>query len=182
MPLSLTTRKETVRLVVRNTDQKHLIKNTVTNAGGYDMLVMGVDPGKTGAIACIDDGILKWVLPFKGDIDLCRKIGYRGVTYFIERVTASPQMGVVSAFTFGKWAEAVECSAILSDSPVHMVRPQVWQNAIGVYSQGDKSKLYEHAKRLFPEQYVEKKFNKDTSDSVLIAYYGWRYLVNQEEK
>ena len=147
------------------------------------MLVMGIDPGKSGAVACIRDGDLKWVLPFKGDIEVCRRIGYSNSIYFIERVTASPQMGVVSAFTFGKWAEAVECAARLASDNVHMVRPQVWQNAIGVWAAGDKNKLYAHAVKLFPEQYANRMFNKDTSDSVLIAYYGWRYMEhNKEEK
>ena len=147
------------------------------------MLIVGVDPGKSGAAACLLDGDLKWVRPFKGNIENCRSIGYQGCTYFIERVTASPQMGVVSAFTFGKWAEAVECTAILSGCPVHMVRPQVWQNAIGVYAAGDKSKLYARAKELYPAQYKARMFCKDTSDAVLIAYYGWRFMEhNKEEK
>ena len=144
-------------------------------------LIVGIDPGKSGAAACISDGELKWVLPFRGEIDNCRKIKYPNVVYFIERVTASPNMGVVSAFTFGKWAEAVESAAYHSGSPFHMVRPVVWQNAIGVYSLGDKGKLYNHAKELFPEQYGNKMFNKDTSDAVLIAYYGWRYREHNRE-
>lgn len=147
------------------------------------MHIIGIDPGKSGAAACISNGELKWVKPFNGDIENCRRIGYSDCVYFIERVTASPNMGVVSAFTFGKWAEAVECAAILSGSRVHMIRPVVWQNAIGVYSAGDKNKLYDHAKKLYPEQYKARMFNKDTSDSVLIAFYGWRYLAhNKEEK
>ena len=146
------------------------------------MYIIGIDPGKTGAAACIIDGKLAWVSPFNGDIENCRKIGFDKVTYFIEKVTASPQMGVVSAFTFGRWAESVECAARNSNSPVHMVRPQVWQNAIGVWSGGDKNKLYEHARRLFAGEHKKKMFNKATSDAVLIAFYGWRYMKNQEEK
>lgn len=145
------------------------------------MCSIGIDPGKSGAAACICDGLLKWVAPFKGDIKNCRKIKYSKVIYFIERVTASPNMGVVSAFTFGKWAEAVESTAYHSGSAYHMVRPQVWQNAIGVFSGGDKKKLYEHAQRLFPAEYAAKMFNKESSDAVLIAYYGWRFMVNQED-
>jgi Holliday junction resolvasome RuvABC endonuclease subunit len=147
------------------------------------MLIIGVDPGKNGAAATLSDGELVEVLPFNGKIELCRTININlPDLYVIEKVTASPHMGVVSAFTFGKWAEVVETTAILTGRPVRMVRPQVWQNAIGVYSQGDKNRLYERAKELFPKEYSEKMFNKETSDAVLLAYYGWRSLQYTEER
>ena len=149
------------------------------------MYVIGVDPGKTGAAATIMDGELIKVVPFNGDIELCRAIGEGpysgGATYFIERVTASPNMGVVGAFTFGRWAEAVEGAARFTRNEVHMVRPAVWQNTIGVFSAGNKTTLYEFAKTKFPVAHKLKMFNKATSDAVLIAYYGWRYMRNKEK-
>ena len=145
-------------------------------------IIIGIDPGKTGAAACIQDGDLKWVYPFAGDIENCRRVKYSNVHYFIEKVASSPNMGRVSAFTFGKWVEAVESAAYHSGSPIVMVRPQVWQNAIGVWAEGDKGKLYTHAQKLYPEQFKQKIFNKATSDAVLIAHYGWRYQVHREEK
>jgi len=150
------------------------------------MHIIGVDPGKHGAYARIENGRLCRVVPFKGDITICRKIAMKEVyipsemNFFVERVTASPQMGVVSAFTFGRWAEAIDTALYISQSDVHMVRPNIWQNAIGVFSGGDKKILYEHAKKLFPEAYEKKMFNKETSDAVLIAYYGWRYMENRK--
>jgi Holliday junction resolvasome RuvABC endonuclease subunit len=146
------------------------------------MLVTGVDPGKSGAAAWIQDGKLKAVYPFKGDLNRCRLypvIEPIGIVY-IETVTASPQMGVVSAFTFGRYAEAVETSAYVHDLKINKVRPATWQNAIGCFAEGDKKKLYERAKELFPTQHKERMFNKDTADAVLIAYYGWRCeLINR---
>lgn len=144
--------------------------------------IIGVDPGKTGAFAIIEDGSLVQVHPFKKDIKKCRDI-FRYIklsesVVFIERVTASPQMGVVSAFTFGKWAEAVETAARVTGVLVTMVRPQIWQNAIGCFSKGDKNKLYELAKNLYPKEYEQKMFNKATSDAVLIAHYGWGCSLN----
>lgn len=150
------------------------------------MYIIGVDPGKTGGAAFLYRGHLMSVLPFKGNIIHCR---YYITSYgpeaekpiiFIEQVTASPQMGVVSAFTFGKWVEAVETAASISNLEYHMIRPQIWQNTIGVFSGGDKKILYNHAKKLFPKEYEKKMFNKETSDAVLIAYYGWRYMENRE--
>ena len=149
------------------------------------MYIIGIDPGKTGAAAHIQDGRILAVYPFKGEIDRCRfmKIhqGTMPPTIFIERVTASPNMGVTGAFTFGRWAEAVESAAVHSGCEIHIVRPQVWQNAIGVFSEGVKSRLYAHAIKLFPNEHQQKMFNTATSDSVLIAYYGWRYMLAQKE-
>ena len=144
------------------------------------MYIIGIDPGKTGGVAHIQDGRLVKVDSFSGSIENCRRIGINNAvfapTYFIERVTASPHMGVVSAFTFGRWAEAVECAVILSGNDLHIIRPQVWQNAIGVFSGGDKQRLYDHAKRIYPSEHETKMFNKATSDAVLIAHYVWRCM------
>ena len=148
------------------------------------MYIIGVDPGKSGAAAHIVDGKLTRVVSFNGEIENCRMIASGSYaytpTYFIERVTASPNMGVVSAFTFGRWFEAVFCTATLSRCAVHLVRPTIWQNAIGVFSGGDKSVLYNYAKKLYPTEFGAKVFNKATSDAVLIAHYGWRYMVNND--
>ena len=148
------------------------------------MYIIGVDPGKTGGAAYMMDGNLITVTAFKGDIEKCRAIGIgfdgNPPVFFIEKVGASSNQGTVSAFTFGKWAESVESAAIHAGATPHMVRPTVWQNAIGVFSAGDKKVLYDHAKTLFPMQYAAHMFNKATADAVLIAYYGWRYMVNQE--
>lgn len=151
------------------------------------MFIIGIDPGKSGAAAYIHDGKLVGMHPFKGDIAECRRIQANHhfkdseAVYFIEQVTASPQQGTVSAFTFGKWAEAVETTARLTGHKVIMVRPQVWQNAIGIFSAGDKNIIYERAKKLFPNEYNTGMFHKATSDSVMIAYYGYRYMCYQEE-
>ncbi len=149
------------------------------------MYIVGVDPGKSGAVAHIHNGQLVGVQAFKGNIEECRKIAPSkhiiDPVFFIERVTSSPQMGVASAFTFGKWAEAVETTAILTGHKVIMVRPQKWQNAIGVFSAGDKNVSYERAQKLFPNEYKMGMFNQATADAVLIAYYGYRYIIYQEE-
>lgn len=155
--------------------------------GKEKTIIVGVDPGKSGGYAVIIDGKLDGVWPFKKDIERVRhlftafSVPFLDVHIFIEQVTASPQMGVVSAFTFGKWAEAPITSAYCSGKPYYMVRPQVWQSAIGCFAQGDKKVLYEHAKRLYPCEHGRKMFNKDTADSVLIAHYGWKRVTGRLE-
>lgn len=139
------------------------------------MKIVGVDPGKTGAAAIIENGVLAAVYPFKGDIKRCRRIFHFGaMAYYIEHVTASPAMGVVSAFTFGTYSEAVVTAAVLTDKSVTMVRPQRWQEALGCLTGGNKNITYDKAISLFPKQHSVRMFNKATADAVLIAWYGYK--------
>ena len=100
---------------------------------------IGVDPGKHGAYAVVRDGILLRVVSFEEDIKICRTLAYQFADLIVvERVTASPQQGVVSAFTFGRYAEAAETAAQVNcyvrPGQVHLVRPIEWQSALGCLS------------------------------------------------
>lgn len=141
-------------------------------------LVMGIDPGKNGAFAIIKDGALQKVVPFNGDIKICRTVfRYLDIElYCIERVTSSPKQGVVSAFTFGRFFEAVVTAASLAaESSCILVRPQEWQSALGVLSGGNKTVLFTMAKRMFPKGYAAKMFNRKSADAVLLAHYAHKY-------
>lgn len=147
------------------------------------MQTLGVDPGKNGAAALIRNGQLIDVRSFAGGLDNCRSImmmldPFDLCDVFIERVTASPQMGVVSAFTFGRYAEAVETAVVLAKRIPVLVQPKKWQLSLGVVSAGNKDVLYKEAIRLFPEEHKVKMFNKNSADAVLIAWYGWHRFLN----
>ena len=150
------------------------------------MIVVGIDPGKNGALAVIDGRDLIRIIPFKGDIGLCRLAPYEvhADHIFLERVTASPQQGVVSAFTFGKYSEAVESASLLNRSCplVHAVRPSAWQGALGCLTGGDKQITYDFAKSRFPKEYEKKLFNKESADAVCIAWYGVLAVTYGEKK
>lgn len=143
-------------------------------------MIIGVDPGKNGAAAYISsNGDLTKVYPFSKQLERCREYVFHASVYisaiYIERVSASPNMGVVSAFTFGRYAEAVESAARAhSQIKTVKVRPQTWQEALGCFAKGKKSVLYQKAKELFPEAHKNKVFNRSSADAVLIAYYGWK--------
>jgi len=151
------------------------------------MVIIGVDPGKLGAYAVIKDGKLKLVRPFKGDIRECRSLrdickSFDAICY-VEHVTASPQMGVVSAFTFGRWAESIDSAVFHAGKEPIKVRPAIWQNTLGVFAQGNKNVLYQKCKEIFPNEYKSKLFNKSSSDAVLIAHYGWcHYKITKGKK
>jgi hypothetical protein len=69
--------------------------------------IIGIDPGVSGGMAFSIVGKHIETFPFEKatEADVVDWIKYReydGTHAFIERVSSSPQMGVVSAFTFGK--------------------------------------------------------------------------------
>jgi hypothetical protein len=89
---------------------------------------------------------------------------------YIEQVSSSPQMGVVSAFSFGRGYGNLEMALTAAGIPFERVRPQVWQKAMGCMTKGDKNISKAKAQELFPD----KKIIHATADALLIALYGTR--------
>ena len=87
---------------------------------------------------------------------------------YIEQVSSSPQMGVVSAFSFGRGYGNLEMALTAARIPFERVRPQVWQKALGCMTKGDKNVSKRKAQELFPAI----KCTHSVSDALLIAYYG----------
>jgi hypothetical protein len=143
------------------------------------MNIIGIDPGKGGGIAWFDDrgrpcveampDTLKDLADFMRDIrDSFEEPGT--VKAYLEQVASSPQMGVVSAFTFGNGFGHLEMGLVAHGIPFERVRPQVWQKAMGCLSKGDKNITKRRAQELFPDCKVTHK----TADALLIAEYGRR--------
>ena len=151
-------------------------------------MIIGIDPGKHGAIAKICPGLVMGIRRIEihslpEDINKSRKFireAFLPITFgpsiFVEEVHASPQMGVVSAFSFGRRYEQILSVIETLGGEVNTVRPQHWQNAIGVLSGGDKGKLYDRAKKLFPTI----TFKRNEADALLIAYYGWKTMQSRQ--
>jgi len=89
---------------------------------------------------------------------------------YIEQVSSSPQMGVVSAFSFGRGYGNLEMALTAAGISFERVRPQVWQKALGCMTKGDKNVSKRKAQELFPD----RKITHATADALLIAYYGTR--------
>jgi hypothetical protein len=54
------------------------------------------------------------------------------ITAVVEHVWSSPQMGVASSFTFGFGYGGLRMALTALRVPFSPVRPQVWQNALGI--------------------------------------------------
>lgn len=141
------------------------------------MITIGIDVGKNGAIAWIDSrgkacvekmpdnlqdlwGIFQDLapIPFAGE----------PVKAYLESVSSSPQMGVVSAFSFGQGYGNLEMALTAAGIPFERVRPQVWMKALGCMTKGDKNVTRKKAGELFPHI----KCTHAVSDALLLAYYG----------
>lgn len=139
-------------------------------------MVIGLDPGVSGGIAVLrDDGQVVEVYRMPAtERDLLDRLSpwpraYR--TYgILERVSASPQMGVVSAFTFGRHYGALLMALTAAGIRFDQVTPQTWQKALGCLSKGDKNITKRRAQQLFPDQ----KITHAIADALLLAEFGRR--------
>ncbi len=105
-------------------------------------IIIGCDPGKTGALAAIDqDGNLHdtWDMPVVGKVvaapllaDIFVPLQRVAEVCVIEDVHSSPQMGVTSAFSFGRALGALEGVALGANIPVRFVSPRRWKRALGL--------------------------------------------------
>jgi len=136
------------------------------------MNVIGVDPGTNGGIAWITDGkpcVEKMPNTLQDLWELFRDIASEGECHaYLEQVSSSPQMGVVSAFTFGNGFGHLEMALTAAGIPFARIRPQVWQKELGCMTKGDKNVTKRKAQELFPSI----KATHATSDALLIAHYG----------
>lgn len=149
----------------------------------HGLLFIGVDPGKTGAIAAITGtGKAAHVLRLgkltesdicNGLVDLWRDAD--GGFAFLEFVRSSPQMGVASAFTFGQSLGFLRGSLISAGIPFEEVTPSKWQGALKCRSGGDKNITKAKAQQLFPDI----KITHAIADALLIAEYGRRLRAGE---
>jgi Holliday junction resolvasome RuvABC endonuclease subunit len=142
--------------------------------------IIGIDPGSNGGIAWItSDGkscVEKMPDTLQDLWELIDSIAsvckYENrcacVKAYIEAVSSSPQMGVVSSFSFGRGYGNLEMALTAAGIPFERVRPQVWQKALGCMTKGDKNVSKSKAQELFPD----RKVTHATADALLIAYYG----------
>lgn len=146
------------------------------------MIYLGIDPGKSGGIAAVNgyDVVLPTAIGLKecpsDVVDWMSDIA--GMTFcraIIEQVHATPQMGVTSAFTFGKsygWLLGVLDALRI---PYEFVSPQKWQKAMGCLSKGDKNVTKAAAQRLWPNL----RITHSIADALLLAEYGRRLEVRK---
>ncbi len=143
---------------------------------------MGIDPGKSGGWAVLNQDGTVWGVGKNTDLDtLFTALQLPRLTILMEKVGASPQMGTVSAFSFGESYGFMGGFVTAIWGTPHLVTPQQWQKEHGLIQRTTKGKKSEvgrnstakknankaMAERLFPGQ----KITHAWADALLIAEY-----------
>ena len=163
------------------------------------MLTLGIDPGLSGAVGALVDGV-----PF-GFVDcptVVTKVGKNTkrvsdatgmrqaligfylkhgqsqvhAQVFIEKVGAMPGQGVTSMFSFGvnygMWQGVVTALKF----PLTFVTPQAWKKVMLAGTSKDKGASLLRARQLWPDQaeWFSRKKDEGRAEALLIAEYGRR--------
>lgn len=92
----------------------------------------------------------------------------------LEKVTSSPQMGVVSSFRFGESYGVVQ--GVLAALGVRRfnVTPQVWKGAAGLIGTSKKESI-----KKAEELLGIRGLKNDEADAAIMAWYGFRFLTTK---
>ena len=155
------------------------------------MLIYGIDPGFTGAIALYwpDTGKLevhdmpvmknpkgKTIINPHGVLDILANEGGKSLAV-IEQVSAMPGQGVSSMFRFGEGYGHLQMACAASKLPLQYVTPASWKRHFGLTSSKGLSRGL--AMQRFPDQAQQFSRVKDDgrAEASLIALFGAEKLV-----
>lgn len=144
------------------------------------MTYIGIDPGKKGSLALLEDGRVS-IFSFDEDtyINVLGKVDPHTAVCCLEHVGAMPGQGVTSMFHFGENFGFIQGVLRAYKIPFELVRPQKWKKEFSIT--GDKNSSIAVCKRLFPEVSLlrtakRKKEDDNVAESVLLAEYARRKL------
>lgn len=151
-------------------------------------MILGIDPGNTGAIAVMDEGKILALhdMPCTAKrtgkglevnayllVTALRTLGITPEGAYIEQVSAMPGQGVSSMFTFGRSLGVVEGVLAALQIPVQFVPPGRWKKHHGLIGK-DKDASRTLVLSKYPDRTEDFLRKKDVgrADAVLIAEYG----------
>jgi crossover junction endodeoxyribonuclease RuvC len=148
------------------------------------MLVIGIDPGASGAIVLLeDDKPIEWMLMPTYKVGSATRVNASELCYFmdrikidhvyVEQVGAMPGQGVTSMFNFGHSCGTVMGVIGALEYPHTMVTPQKWKKNAGLIGT-DKDASRARAIQLWPDwRALDTKGNGQAyADASLIARFG----------
>jgi crossover junction endodeoxyribonuclease RuvC len=144
-------------------------------------IIIGIDPGKSGAAAIIWPMGITEVIRFEKwtEADIASRFStfqarndVDAVAY-LEQVGAMPGQGVTSMFSFGQSFGFIRGLLVAYGIPFVMVTPQKWQKAVGFTGKMEKGDRKKALKQLAQQYYPSiEKMTNDMADAILIAHYG----------
>jgi len=143
-------------------------------------VIVGIDPGKTGALAALDgDGHLVAVHDMPDSPAILAHLlrdwtsQYGVVAAWVEKVASRPGQGVSSTFKFGVGYGQILGVLAAVGIPTHHVTPSVWKKA--AHLSADKTASRVLACELWPDCASAFARIKDDgrAEAALIARHGW---------
>lgn len=151
-------------------------------------MIIGIDPGNTGAISALSDGfdlhaVLDMPLMANGKKQqlnpaeigaiirqLVSDYGATPVAY-VEKVSAMPGQGVSSMFNFGMGFGVIQGVLAACGIPYFLVTPQSWKKRANLLGK-DKDMARTLAQQLYPSAPLGRKRDIGRADAILIARFG----------
>ena len=151
------------------------------------MIIIGIDPGLSGAIAILENNEVKKILEIpvmsegkknKRQLNSALLVNLlkeniqkdEDVTVVVEQVNAMPGQGVTSMFNFGQTFGALKGICAALELPIFFVRPSKWKKhfeLINSSKDASRTKAIEMYPKLSSQLSKKKDVNK--SDAILIA-------------
>lgn len=160
-------------------------------------IILGVDPGLSGALAFFDTDAREFKIhdmpilrltrngKAKSELDLyeiARLIDAAKVdSAFVERVGSMPGQGVSSSFAFGKSTGAILGIIAAYFIPVTEVAPVTWRRGVGITNRAGKDASRALISRMCPKQSASFSRVKDDgrAEAALIAMWGSCRLMEE---
>lgn len=155
-------------------------------------MIIGCDPGLTGALAFYDGRELRLVdmptrtatvnrkdrrvLNEQGVIGALQTFQIMGAEILvIEQVNGMPGQSGPAAFTFGYGVGVVTGVALTIGLKIERVAPASWKSALGLKT-ADKDSAREKAAETFPASagLFARKKDDGRAEAALIAWWGWK--------
>ena len=162
------------------------------------MIIIGIDPGLSGAIAVLEDNkvLNLFDMPVMSEgkknkrqlnsaylVNLIRQNldKDKDTVVVVEQVNAMPGQGVTSMFNFGQTFGAIKGICAALELPIFFVRPSKWKKyfeLINASKDSSRTKAIEMYPKLSNQLSKKKDVNK--SDAILIArFYSETRLTEQ---
>lgn len=150
------------------------------------MNIIGIDPGKDGAIAFIRRGHETALYPLKNKSEhdiktLLYSLTINPCQAYLEQVRSRPGQGVKSMFTFGMGYGFLRGVLVCAGAPIIDVIPGRWQKALGLGRKYPSKHERKRAHKALAEQWSPGRtdITLATADALLIAEYGYRTFYGQ---
>lgn len=146
-------------------------------------LIIGVDPGKAGGIAVLQNSMLMdaFRMPLTADGRQVDAQGVRDIldavanpwrdVIVLEKVHAMPKNGSIASFSLGHSVGVVIGVALGAGYRLRMIAPTEWKKIVGIPAGSDKGASRARASELFPSKRDLWKLKKDDglAEAALIA-------------